>query len=187
MTELPKKELASFIMQKRPLTWLITGCSAGLGLTLTRIVQSHGHRVIATSRNPSRTPALVSEITSKSGRWEQLDLNDPSCGAVIDRLEAEGEHIDVLVNNAGAGIFAVLESAAEADVRKQMDTLYFGPYRLMRAMVPHMRRRRFGVIANFSSAASLGGFESMGLYSAGKAALDGESALLLLLLLCLRR
>lgn len=57
-----------------------------------------------------------------------------------------------------------------------MELLYFGPYRLIRAVLPYVRKRRFGVIVNISSGAGLEGRESMGVYAAAKAALDGKSA-----------
>ena len=57
--------------------------------------------------------------------------------------------------------------------RSQMELLYFGPYRLIRAVLPYMRNRRFGVIVNISSGAGLEGRPSMGIYAAAKAALDG--------------
>ncbi|KAL1978995.1 hypothetical protein VTN96DRAFT_7553 [Rasamsonia emersonii] len=164
---------------KRPLTWLITGCSSGFGLSLTRIAQAHGHTVIATSRNPSRTPDLVQEVENKGGKWLQLDVDDPSRGAqVIEDLEASGQPIDVLVNNAGYSIYTAGECFTEEEVRQQMETLYFGPFRLIRAAVPHMRKRRFGVVVNFSSGAALEGRDSMGAYAASKAALDGLSKVL---------
>lgn len=59
-------------------------------------------------------------------------------------------------------------------MRKQMESLYFGPCRLIRAVVPGMRERRFGVVVNMSSGAGLEGRESMGAYAPAKAALDGK-------------
>ena len=158
---------------KKQLTWFITGCSSGFGLSLVRYAQSGGHRVIATSRSPSRTPELVKEIESKGGRWISLDVDSPSSGDVITELEAAGEEIDVLVNNAGFSIFAPVETASEAEVRAQMETMYFGPLRLIRAVLPHMRRRRTGILVNMSSGASLDGRETMGPYAGAKAGLDG--------------
>jgi short-subunit dehydrogenase len=136
-------------------------------------VLSHGHNLIATSRNPSRTPDLVSEITSHGGRWLPLDVDDLSSPALIDTLEKEGTHIDVLVNNAGYSIHAPVEALTEGELREMMDTMYFGPARLIRAVMPYMRQRRSGVVVNMSSGAGLEGNESMGGYAATKAALDG--------------
>lgn len=168
----------TFTTPKRPLTWLITGCSSGFGLALTREVQSHGHTVIATSRNPSRTPELVAEVEGKGGKWLALDVTAPDCGKLVDDLERGGTHIDVLVNNAGGSIHGVVEQLSEEEARSQMELLYFGPYRLIRAVLPYVRKRRFGVIVNISSGAGLEGRESMGVYAAAKAALDGLTKVL---------
>lgn len=165
-----------FETPKRPLTWLITGCSSGLGLLLVREIQSHGHTVIATSRNPSRTPELVAEVEGKGGKWLPLDVLKQDCGKVVDELEQDGTHVDVLINNAGGSIHGVVEQLSDEEARSQMELLYFGPYRMMRAVLPYMRKRRFGVIVNISSGAALEGRESMGVYAAGKAALDSTSA-----------
>lgn len=164
----------TFTMPKRPLTWLITGCSSGFGLTLARAVQSHGHTVIATSRNPSRTPDLVAEVESKGGKWLKLDVDDPNCAQIIEDLEASGQQVDVLANIAGFSNYACVEQFTEEEVRRQMESIYFGPFRLIRAAVPHMRKRRFGIVVNMSSGAGLEGRESMGAYAPAKAALDGE-------------
>ncbi|KAH8435090.1 uncharacterized protein LDX57_012719 [Aspergillus melleus] len=168
MTTAPKKQL----------TWFITGCSSGFGLSLVRFAQAGGHRVIATSRSPSRTPELVKEVESKGGKWISLDVDSPSSGNVITELEATGEEIDVLVNNAGFSIFAPVETTSEAEVRAQMETMYFGPLRLIRAVLPHMRRRRSGIVVNMSSGASLDGRETMGPYAGAKAGLDGLTKVL---------
>ncbi|KAJ5920834.1 Short-chain dehydrogenase/reductase SDR [Penicillium verhagenii] len=162
-----------------PLTWLITGCSSGLGLELTRIVQAHGDYMIATSRNPSRTPDLVEEVKSHGGQWHALDVDDPTAPmSLLGTLEATGHHVDVLVNNAGVITFGVLEQLVDQDLRGQMETLYFGPQRLIRSVLPSMRQRRFGVIVNISSGASLDGNASMGAYAAAKAALDASTRVL---------
>jgi len=163
----------TFTTPKRPLTWLITGCSSGFGLSLTRTAQAGGHTVIATSRNPSRTPALVAEVEGKGGKWLQLDVDSPTSAQVVEDLETSGQQIDVLVNNAGFSIHSPVEAFAEEELRAQMETMYFGPLRLIRAVVPHMRRRRFGVVVNISTGAALEGRDSMGAYAGAKAALDG--------------
>lgn len=156
------------------LTWLITGCYSGFGLSLVRIAQAGGHKIIATSRNPPRTPELVKEVESKGGKWLQLDVDDSASGSIVDKLEKAGEQIDVLVNNAGFSIFAPIETVTEEGLRAQMETMCFGPLRLIRAVLPYQRQRKFGVIANFSSGAALEAQASMGAYAGAKGGLDGE-------------
>lgn len=167
------KDNFNFTTPARPLTWLITGCSSGFGLAIARHAQANGHKVIATSRNPSKTPDLVQEIERNGGKWVALDLDDPHSAKVIDDLEAQGIAIDVLVNNAAFALLHAAEFITDDEARAQFETVFFGPYRLMRAVLPHMRKRRFGIIVNISSGASLEGRESMGIYSASKAAFDG--------------
>lgn len=161
-------------MSSRKLTWLITGCSSGFGLSLTRAAQAGGHIVIATSRDPSRTPELVAEVESKGGQWIQLDVDSPDSGDVIAELEKSGTNIDVLVSNAGFSIYVPIETITDDEMRSQMETMYFAPLRLIRAALPYMRQRRFGVIVNMSSGASLDGIPTMGVYGGAKAGLDGE-------------
>ncbi|KAG8159793.1 hypothetical protein KVR01_010430 [Diaporthe batatas] len=168
----------TFSTPARPLTWLITGCSSGFGLAIARHAQANGHKVIATSRSPARTPELVREVEANGGRWLPLDLDDWGNAGVIDGLEAGGTAVDVLVNNAGAALLQAAEIVTEDEARAQFETVFFGPYRLTRAALPHMRRRRFGVIVNISTGASLEGRESMGVYSASKAAFDGLTKVL---------
>ena len=91
----------TFTIPKKTLTWPIKGCSSGFGLSLARLVQPHGHNLIATSRNPSRTPDLGEEVESKGGKWLKLDVDDLKSGTVIDDLEKSGVQIDVVINNAG--------------------------------------------------------------------------------------
>ncbi|KAI1468307.1 putative short-chain oxidoreductase [Daldinia caldariorum] len=158
---------------ERKLTWLITGCSSGFGLALARLAQANGHKVIATSRNPSRMPDLVEEITKNGGEWIRLDQEEKECGRVIEEVEARGQAIDVLANSAGIGMAGPVEFFTEEEVRHVMETNFFGPYRLMRAAAPYMRKRRSGVIVNFSSGSGVEARQSLGVYGASKAALDG--------------
>lgn len=161
-------------MSERKSTWLITGCSSGFGLALAQLAQANGHNVIATSRNPSRTPKLVEEFTKKGGEWIRLDQDEQDCGHVIEDIEARGLAIDVLVNSAGIGMTGPAECFTEEEVHQVMETNFFGPYRLMRAAAPHMRKRRSGMIVNFSSGSGMEAVQSLGVYGASKAALDGN-------------
>ncbi|KAH8673318.1 hypothetical protein BX600DRAFT_547084 [Xylariales sp. PMI_506] len=158
-----------------PLTWLITGCSSGFGLQLTRHALAAGHRVIATSRDPSRTPELVAEVEAHPGgrgSWLRLDADDRNSGRVIEDLEAAGTQVDVLVNSAGFAIVGPVEAFDEDEIRALLETNFFGPLRLMRAVVPLMRARRRGVIVNLSSGSGLGARGTLGGYGASKSALD---------------
>ncbi|TVY13803.1 putative oxidoreductase [Lachnellula arida] len=168
----------TFTTPKKHLTFLITGCSSGFGLSLAGLAQAGGHTVIATSRNPSKTPELVEEVESKGGKWIQLDVDSPDSPKVIEELEKSGQEIDVLVNNAGFSIFATVETSTEEEIRSQMETMYFGPLRLIKAVLPYMRQRRFGIIVNMSSGASLSGAPTMGPYAGAKAGLDGMTKVL---------
>lgn len=107
----------------------------------------------------------------------QLDVDSLNSAQVISDLEISGQEIDVLVNNAGFSIHGPIETATDEEIRAQMETIYFGPLRLIRAVLPHMRRRRFGVIVNMSSGAALDGRETMGAYAGAKAGLDGTLCL----------
>ncbi|KAL3958713.1 hypothetical protein ACCO45_006875 [Purpureocillium lilacinum] len=144
------------------LTFLITGCSSGFGLALTRLALAHSHTVESHASNGSRFLALdVDSPTRAAELIEQLECRD-DCVA-----------IDVLVNNAGWSVHGPAESFRDDEVRRQFETVFFGPYRLARAVVPHMRRRRRGMIVNIGSGAGVDGRESMAVYAAAKAALDG--------------
>lgn len=81
--------------------WLITGCSAGLGSAIAKAALAHGHLVIASSRNPTKTPELVQEITSQGGHWISLDTTAPDLEDIVVRAEAIHGRLDVVVNNAG--------------------------------------------------------------------------------------
>ncbi|KAI1462645.1 putative short-chain oxidoreductase [Annulohypoxylon moriforme] len=172
--------MTAFIKPNRPLTWFITGASSGFGESLARLVLANGHKLIATSRNLSRNPDFVAEVNAhgNGSKWLKLDVDDQNSGKLIESLEESGDQIDVLVNNAGYSIFGPLETLTEEEVRAQMDTLYFGPLRLIRAVLPHMRERKYGVIVNMSSGAGLEARDSMGGYAGAKAALDGMSKVL---------
>ncbi|KAI0885455.1 putative short-chain oxidoreductase [Annulohypoxylon maeteangense] len=172
--------MTTFAKPNRPLTWLITGTSSGFGESLARLVLANGHKLIATSRNLSRNPDFVAEVNAhgNGSKWLKLDVDNQNSDKFIESLEESGDKIDVLVNNAGYSIYGPMETLTEEELRAQMDTLYFGPVRLIRAVLPHMRKRKYGVIVNISSGAGLEGRDSMGGYAGAKAALDGMSKVL---------
>jgi NAD(P)-dependent dehydrogenase (short-subunit alcohol dehydrogenase family) len=155
--------------------WFITGCSSGFGASLAQLVLSRGHRLIATSRTPSKTPSLVTQITSAGGHWLPLDVTSPSAPSVVHTALSIYGHIDYFVNNAGYSLIGAIESFSEAEYRQQMEANFFAPLRLIQTILPSMRERKSGCIVNFSSTAGLDGFVAFGMYSASKFALEGMS------------
>jgi NAD(P)-dependent dehydrogenase (short-subunit alcohol dehydrogenase family) len=100
--------------------WFITGCSSGFGLSLATLALKAGHKVIATSRNPSSTPDLVSQVEKLGGKWLKLDVISPDATSVLGQAIALYGKIDILVNNAGyalLGAFETLTSVSSFQLR----------------------------------------------------------------------
>lgn len=164
------------------------------GLSLAALLDSALHLLVSyrqlgtrSSQLPATLPnpqILPAKSKTNGGKGLELDVNDPTSPRFVDNLEQSGIEIDSLINNAGYSIFAPVESTAEEELRAQMESLYFGPLRLIRAVLPYMRQWKFGVIANFSSGAALDGNPTMGAYAGAKAGLDGK---ILLRVLCLMK
>ncbi|KAH6671037.1 putative short chain oxidoreductase/dehydrogenase [Halenospora varia] len=163
--------------QAKPLVWLITGCSSGFGEALTLLALNQGHKVIATSRNPSRNLDLVQKVKSLGGIWLQLDMTWPK--SPMEKIVEEGiKHfgkIDVLVNNAGIALLGALEDVSEKEAHLHMQTNFFGPLTLTQCVLPHMRTAHSGTIVNISSGAGIDPRPSMSYYGATKFALEGMS------------
>jgi NAD(P)-dependent dehydrogenase (short-subunit alcohol dehydrogenase family) len=92
--------------------WFITGCSSGFGFSLALLALRSGHHVVATSRNPSKTPKLVSQVESLGGVWHVLDVSAPESelSIAVDKAMAVRGRIDVLVNNAGYALLGAFET-----------------------------------------------------------------------------
>jgi NAD(P)-dependent dehydrogenase (short-subunit alcohol dehydrogenase family) len=145
----------------------ITGASAGFGLLTARALCARGHEVWGTSRDPQNLPIL------DHFHPIALDLNEPdSIDIGFARALAEAGHIDVLINNAGAGVFGPLEAFTDEELAAQLATLLLGPLRLIRLAVPSMRARRAGLLVNVSSLAAEFPLPFMSPYSWSKAALS---------------
>ncbi|KAL2825108.1 putative short chain oxidoreductase/dehydrogenase [Aspergillus pseudoustus] len=155
--------------------WFITGCSGGLGLALARAVLAHGHRLIASSRNPSKTPGLVQEITSQGGQWIALDTTADNLEEIVTDAEAVYGYFDVVVNNAGYPICGAFEDLSLTAARAEMETNFWGPVRIMKTVLPRMRTRLSGTIVNVSSTAGLRTLPTYTHYSSTKHALEAIS------------
>jgi NAD(P)-dependent dehydrogenase (short-subunit alcohol dehydrogenase family) len=158
-------------------TWLITGCSSGLGRALAQEAIRAGHNVVATARDRDR----VADLADGNDRVRALALDvtvpDQVSAAVRAAEEAFGS-VDVLVNNAGYGYRAAVEEGDEADIRTLFETHFYGSVAMIKAVLPGMRARRSGAILNFSSIGSTLTPVGSGYYSAAKSAIEGMSGAL---------
>ena len=146
---------------------LLTGASAGIGKAIAELLTDKGHQIWGTSRSVARLPGLPNLHPV------ELDLNRPESirsGVALALEESQG--IDVLINNAGSGIFGSLEHVGDDGMREQFQTLVFGPMEIVRLLLPHMRNRNRGLIINVTSLAAQFPIPYMGAYSAAKAALS---------------
>lgn len=156
-------------------TWLITGCSSGLGLNLAQAVLKHGDNAVVTARKLSAIQGSV-DAYPDTALALPLDVTDHTQVAqVVRQAEARFGRVDVLVNNAGHGYRAAVEEADEAEVDELFATNFFGPVALIKAVLPGMRARHSGVIVNVSSIAARTTEPGSGYYSATKCALEGMS------------
>jgi NAD(P)-dependent dehydrogenase (short-subunit alcohol dehydrogenase family) len=159
-------------MQRR---WLVTGCSSGLGRALVTAAAAAGDLVVASARRPETLGDLVAEYPGRVSAVA-LDVCDPAqCEAAVTHTVERFGGVDVLVNNAGAGLLGTVEEVGDEELRAQLDLLVVSAWRLTRLALPHMRRRRSGHVVNVSSLAGRMGFAGLSAYVAGKYALEGMS------------
>lgn len=155
--------------------WLVTGCSSGLGHALASALARAGDRAVVTARQSGSLAELVAA-------WpEQLvpvamDLRDArQCeDAVATAVERLGG-IDVLVNNAGTGLFGAIEEVSDDELRDQLESLVVGPWRLARLVLPVMRAQGSGHIVNVSTVGARMPVPGLAAYLSAKHALEGMS------------
>lgn len=157
---------------------VVTGCSSGFGLEGALAFARNGDTVHATMRDTSRADRLVEAAAHEdlSVTVSQLDVTrSESFARKIDAIVAETGRIDVLVNNAGIILAGSLEDTTEDAFRRVMDTNFFGPMLLSRAVLPHMRANRRGLIIMMSSLSGIAGLPGDVSYTASKFALEGAT------------
>lgn len=147
-------------------TVLITGCSSGYGLETARYFHERGWRVVAGMRTPRP------EVLPASERLQvvALDVTKP---ASIASAVAEAGPVDVLVNNAGIGLFGAVEVTPLSTIREIFETNTLGAMAMVQAVVPTLRARGAGVIINVTSSALLTPMPMVAVYTASKAAIEG--------------
>ncbi|MGD9925015.1 MAG: SDR family oxidoreductase [Pseudorhodoplanes sp.] len=148
-------------------TALITGSSSGYGLETARLFHSRGWNVVATMRTPRDDVPLPA---SDRFRVMPLDVTQPE--SIANAVAASGP-IDVLINNAGIGLFGAFEATPMATVRDVFETNTFGVMAVTQAVLPQFRARRSGVVVNVTSSATLAPMPLVAAYTASKAAIEG--------------
>jgi NAD(P)-dependent dehydrogenase (short-subunit alcohol dehydrogenase family) len=156
-------------------TWLITGCSTGLGRALAQAVLAHGDNAVVTARNADAVKDIVVDFPDTALALT-LDVTDKQqVSSAVQQAQSRFGGIDVLVNNAGYGYRAAVEEADDAEIRQLFDTNLFGAVDMIKAVLPDMRAKRAGAILNISSIGARISPAGSGYYSATKAALEGLS------------
>jgi NAD(P)-dependent dehydrogenase (short-subunit alcohol dehydrogenase family) len=154
-------------------TWFITGTSTGLGRALTEQLLARHDRVAATLR----TPEALNDLRARYGDalWvAELDVSDADAvRAVVDRAFRELGRIDVIVNNAGYGLFGAAEELTDDQIRRQIDTNIVGSIQVIRAALPHLRAQGGGRVLQVSSEGGQVAFPNFSLYHTSKWGIEG--------------
>ena len=154
-------------------TWFITGASRGLGRELTEQVLARGDRVAATLRTPSQLDDLVAVHGHRL--WvRQLDVTDTmQMGRVVEEAFTDHERIDVVVSNAGFGVFGAAEDVTNDQVEQMITTNLTAAIHLARLVVPYLRRQGGGRLMQVSSMGGHMAFPAFSLYHATKWGIEG--------------
>lgn len=151
-------------------TWLITGCSSGFGRAIAEAALDSGQRVVATARDLS---SIADLDRTGACRILALDVTEASAipPAVREAAQSWGT-LDVLVNNAGYGLIGAVEECSDEQIRRNVETNFFGPLNVIRAALPILRAQKSGHIVNIGAAAAISNYAGFGIYGGAKAALE---------------
>ena len=156
-----------------PRTWLITGVSSGFGRELTSQLLDRGDRVVGTVRRLDAVAGLAAR-NPDTFQAELLDVtNTNAVREVVDRSFADAGRIDVIVSNAGYGLFGAAEELSDEQVERILDTNLLGSIALIRAALPHLRAQGGGRIIQISSYGGQVAYPGNSLYHATKWGIEG--------------
>jgi NAD(P)-dependent dehydrogenase (short-subunit alcohol dehydrogenase family) len=163
-------------MHENPVV-LITGASRGIGNDVAVTLLDKGHRVVAAMRGTAdRNAEACRALVDRGARVVDMDVTDDlSVERSVQEALAHYGRIDVLVNNAGQGVFGAMESATVADLLHQLDVNVLGPQRLLRGVLPAMRAQGSGLVIQMSSGMGRYVLPSRGPYAMSKWALEAMS------------
>ena len=152
--------------------WFITGAGRGMGVDIAQAALAAGHSVVATGRNADRVEKAIGAHEELLAVALDITSTEAAQAAAATAVERFGR-IDVLVNNAGNFYAGYFENISPEQFRAQMETNFFGPLNVTRAVLPVMRRQRRGQVITITSTAGLIGQEFCAAYAASKFALEG--------------
>ncbi|MFH1553998.1 MAG: SDR family oxidoreductase [Pseudomonadota bacterium] len=156
-----------------PKTWFITGATSGLGLEMAQQLLARGHRVVATARRPEALEQLRPDHPDRLD-VVQLDLAETdSITSAVESAFQRYVRIDVIVSNAGYGLFGAAEEVSKAQIDRQITTNLAGSIHLIRAALPFLRRQRGGRIVQVSSEGGQIAYPGFSLYHATKWGIEG--------------
>jgi len=157
---------------------IVTGSSTGNGFETSLMLARNGFYTYATMRNLDKSKTITDIATKDSLPLQVLQLDvteDKSVKDAIDTILGKRGRIDVVVNNAGYDAFGAVEDLSVEEVKAQFETNFFGAIRVMKAVLPTMRKQRRGTIVNVSSVGGLVGIPLNSAYISSKFALEGFS------------
>jgi NAD(P)-dependent dehydrogenase (short-subunit alcohol dehydrogenase family) len=155
--------------------WFITGTSKGFGRVWAQAALARGDRVAASARDVQTLAPLVERYASQIAAIK-LDVTDKAAvDAAVRDAHARFSRLDVVINNAGYGLFGAIEEVSEAEARAQLETNLFGALWVTQAALPIMRAQGSGHIIQVSSIGGVNAFPTVGLYHASKWGLEGFS------------
>ena len=155
--------------------WFITGTSKGFGHIWAKAALERGDKVAATARRPDSLSDLVEDYGENVLPIE-LDVTDKAAvDAAVEQAHDHFGRLDVVVNNAGYGLFGTIEEVTEEQARAQIETNLFGALWVTKAALPYLREQGSGHIIQVSSIGGVNAFPTIGLYHASKWALEGFS------------
>lgn len=157
---------------------IVTGSSSGIGFETALVLAREGYYTYATMRDTKKGNQIKEVAKKENLKLEVLEIDvdkDETVQAAINKIVKEKSRIDVLVNNAGYGLFGCLEDLSMDDLKAQFETNFFGIVRTSQAVIPVMRKQKSGIIVNISSVAGRIGFPVSPAYISSKFALEGLS------------
>jgi NAD(P)-dependent dehydrogenase (short-subunit alcohol dehydrogenase family) len=155
--------------------WFVTGCSRGFGRVWVEAALKRGDKIAASARNVKSLDSLVAEYGENVLPLELDVTQKEAVDAAVRQAHQRFGRLDVVINNAGYGLFGAVEEVSEAQARAQIETNVFGALWVTQAVLPILRAQRSGHIIQVSSIGGVNAFPNLGLYHASKWALEGFS------------